>query len=129
MDFGLSRRTSEMSSVTNAGEIVGTIAYLSPERFLGKIADARSDLYSVGVVMYEVFTGTVPFKNEVRRSRRRHFRARQRAAGIASFTINPAVPVPIERMVLRLLEKDPDRRYASARDVMRPISAHCSASA
>jgi len=64
MDFGLSRRTSEMSSVTNAGEIVGTIAYLSPERFLGKIADARSDLYSVGVVMYEVFTGTVPFKNE-----------------------------------------------------------------
>ena len=46
MDFGLSRRTSEMSSVTNAGEIVGTIAYLSPERFLGKIADARSDLYS-----------------------------------------------------------------------------------
>ena len=60
MDFGLSRRTSEMSSETNAGEIVGTIAYLAPERFLGKVADARSDLYSVGVVMYEVFTGTRP---------------------------------------------------------------------
>ena len=84
MDFGLSRRTSEMSSVTNAGEIVGTIAYLSPERFLGKIADARSDLYSVGVVMYEVFTGTVPFKNDVRRSRRRDLRARQRTAGRAA---------------------------------------------
>ena len=84
MDFGLSRRTSEMSSVTNAGEIVGTIAYLSPERFLGKIADARSDLYSVGVVMYEVFTGTRAVQERIRRSGGRDLRARQRTAGRAA---------------------------------------------
>jgi serine/threonine protein kinase len=116
MDFGLSRRTSEMSSVTNAGEIVGTIAYLSPERFLGKIADARSDLYSVGVVMYEVFTGTVPFKNESDDLVAVIF-AHVNEPPAALRAINPAVPAPIERIVLRLLEKDPERRYASAREV------------
>jgi hypothetical protein len=120
MDFGLSRRTSEMSSVTNAGEIVGTIAYLSPERFLGKIADARSDLYSVGVVMYEVFTGTVPFKNESDDLVAVIF-AHVNEPPAALRTINPAVPAPIERIVLRLLEKDPDRRYASAREVIVDI--------
>jgi serine/threonine-protein kinase len=122
MDFGLSRRTSEMSSVSNAGEIVGTIAYLSPERFLGKIADARSDLYSVGVVMYEVFTGTVPFKNESDDLVAVIF-AHVNEPPAALRTINPAVPAPIERIVLRLLEKDPERRYSCARDVVIDIRA------
>jgi serine/threonine-protein kinase len=122
MDFGLSRRTSEMSSVTNAGEIVGTIAYLSPERFLGKIADARSDLYSVGVVMYEVFTGTVPFRNDSDDLVAVIFaHVNEPPAPLRS--INPAVPAPIERIVLRLLEKDPERRYPSARDVIVDIRA------
>jgi serine/threonine protein kinase len=120
MDFGLSRRTSEMSSVTNAGEIVGTIAYLSPERFLGKIADARSDLYSVGVVMYEVFTGTVPFKNDSDDLVAVIF-AHVNEPPAALRAINPAVPAPIERIVLRLLEKDPERRYPSAREVIVDI--------
>jgi serine/threonine protein kinase len=122
MDFGLSQRTSEMSSVTNAGEIVGTIAYLSPERFLGKIADARSDLYSVGVVMYEVFTGTVPFKNDSDDLVAVIFaHVNEPPAPLRS--VNPAVPAPIERIVLRLLEKDPDRRYPSAREVIVDIRA------
>ena len=120
MDFGLSRRTSEMSSVTNAGEIVGTIAYLSPERFLGKIADARSDLYSVGVVMYEVFTGTVPFRNDADDLVAVIF-AHVNEPPVPLRTINPAVPPQIERIVLKLLEKDPERRYASAREVIADI--------
>ena len=64
MDFGLSRRTSDMTQTTKTGQIVGTIAYLPPERFLSRPADPRGDLYSAGIVMYELFTGNVPFRND-----------------------------------------------------------------
>jgi len=117
MDFGLSRRTSEMSSVTNAGEIVGTIAYLSPERFLGKVADARSDLYSVGIMMYEIFTGTVPFKSETDDLVAVIF-AHVNEPPVAPRSLNRAVPMQIERIILKLLEKDPERRYQNARELI-----------
>ncbi len=122
MDFGLSRRTTEMSSETNAGEIVGTIAYLAPERFLGKPADARSDLYSVGVMMYELFAGAVPFKsasddlvavifshvNDVPPSLR---------------TINRGVPPQVDAIVLKLLEKNADLRFQTARELAAELHA------
>ncbi|MGB8265677.1 MAG: protein kinase [Candidatus Velthaea sp.] len=117
MDFGLSRRTSEMSSVTNAGEIVGTIAYLSPERFLGRVADARSDLYSVGVMMFEIFTGTVPFKSEADDLVAVIF-AHVNEPPAEPRSINRGVPMQVERIILKLLEKDPDRRYQSARELI-----------
>jgi serine/threonine protein kinase len=122
MDFGLSRRTSEMSSVTNAGEIVGTIAYLSPERFLGKVADARSDLYSVGIVMYEVFTGTVPFKSDTDDLVAVIF-AHVNEPPMPFPSVNRAVPPPVERIVLRLLEKDPEHRYHDARELIADLQA------
>ncbi len=122
MDFGLSRRTSEMSSETNAGEIVGTIAYLAPERFLGKVADARSDLYSVGVMMYEVFTGRVPFKNATDDLIAVIF-AHVNEVPASMRTINRAVPPQIDRIVLKLLEKDADLRYASARELIAELAA------
>jgi serine/threonine protein kinase len=122
MDFGLSRRTSEMSSVTNAGEIVGTIAYLSPERFLGKVADARSDLYSVGIVMYEVFTGSVPFKSDTDDLVAVIF-AHVNEPPIPLRSVNRAVPPPVERIVLRLLEKDPEHRYQDARELIADLQA------
>ena len=117
MDFGLARRTSDMSSATSAGEIVGTIAYLPPERFLGKTADARSDLYSVGVMLYETFTGTLPFKSD----------SDDLVAVIFGHvneppppprSVNRAVPVEIERVILKLIEKEPDRRYQTAHEVV-----------
>jgi len=122
MDFGLSRRTSEMSSVTNAGEIVGTIAYLSPERFLGKVADARSDLYSVGIMMYEVFTGSVPFKSEADDLVAVIF-AHVNEPPVAPRSVNRGVPMQIERIILKLLEKDPDRRYQNARELIEELQS------
>lgn len=122
MDFGLSRRTSEMSSVTNAGEIVGTIAYLAPERFLGKVADARSDLYSVGVVMYEVFAGCVPFKSETDDLVAVIY-AHVNEVPASLRTINRAVPPQVDRIVLKLLEKPADLRYQTARELIGDLQA------
>ncbi|HEV2643810.1 MAG TPA: protein kinase [Candidatus Elarobacter sp.] len=122
MDFGLARRTSDMSSATSAGEIVGTIAYLPPERFLGKTADARSDLYSVGVMLYETFTGTLPFKSD----------SDDLVAVIYGHvneppppprTVNRAVPAEIEHVILKLIEKEPDRRYQTAHEVADELRA------
>jgi serine/threonine protein kinase len=121
MDFGLARRTSDMSGAS-AGEIVGTIAYLPPERFLGKIADARSDLYSVGVMLYETFTGTLPFKSD----------SDDLVAVIYGHvneppppprSVNRAVPAQIERIILKLLEKEPSRRYQTAQEVATDLRA------
>jgi serine/threonine protein kinase len=122
MDFGLSRRTSEMSSETNAGEIVGTIAYLAPERFLGKVADSRSDLYSVGVVMFEVFTGRVPFKSATDDLVAVIF-AHVNDVPTSPRSINRAVPPQIDAIVLKLLEKDADLRFQTARELITELQA------
>jgi serine/threonine protein kinase len=117
MDFGLARRTSDMSSASSAGEIVGTIAYLPPERFLGKTADARSDLYSVGIMLYETFTGALPFKSESDDLVAVIF-GHVNEPPPAPRSVNRAVPAEIEHVILKLIEKEPDRRYQTAQEVV-----------
>ncbi len=120
MDFGLSRRVSDASSVTQAGEIVGTIAYLSPERFLGKVTDHRSDLYSVGCVMYEIFTGDVPFKSPSDDLVSVIF-AHVNETPAPVRNKNPNLSPALERIIMKLLEKDPADRYATAADVITDL--------
>lgn len=122
MDFGLARRATDMTTNSSAGEIAGTIAYLPPERFLGKPADARSDLYSVGVMLYETFTGTLPFKSETEDLVAVIF-AHVNELPAPPRTVNRAVPPEVERIILRLLEKEPDRRYQRAQDVADELRA------
>lgn len=117
MDFGLARNASEMSSATTAGEIVGTIAYLPPERFLGKAADARGDLYSVGIMLYETFTGTLPFKSETDDLVAVIF-GHVNEPPRPPRAVNRSVPQQVERIILKLLEKDPEQRYQTANEVI-----------
>jgi serine/threonine protein kinase len=125
MDFGLSRRATDYADGVAAGEIVGTVAYLPPERFLGKPVGPRSDLYSVGVMMYEMLTGTVPFKNDNEDLVAIVF-SHVNELPLSPRALNAKIPPELERVVLKLLEKDPDKRYSSADaalEALRPFRA------
>jgi len=114
-DFGLARRSTDVTQTTRTGQIIGTIAYLAPERFLSKPADVRSDLYSVGVVMYEIFTGTVPFRNDRDDIVATMF-SHVHDLPTPAREVNRAIPEHLERVMMRAIEKDPIRRYQTARE-------------
>ena len=120
MDFGLARRTSDMTQTTRTGQIVGTIGYLAPERFLSKPADIRSDLYSVGIVMYEIFTGTVPFRNDKDDLVATIF-SHVHDAPTPPHEINRNIPEPLERVIMRAIDKDPGKRYQNAHDFVTDL--------
>ncbi len=122
MDFGLARRLSDMTQTTRTGSIVGTIAYLAPERFLSKPADVRSDLYSVGIVTYEIFTGTVPFRNE-REDLVATIFSHVHDAPTPPHEINRNIPGTLERIIMRAIDKDPGKRYQTAHDFARDVRA------
>lgn len=119
-DFGLARRSTDVTQTTRTGQIVGTIAYLAPERFLSKPADVRSDLYSVGVVMYEIFTGTVPFRND-RDDLVATMFSHVHDMPTPAREINRAIPEYLERVIMRSIEKDPLRRYQNAREFIADL--------
>jgi eukaryotic-like serine/threonine-protein kinase len=110
-DFGIARAGA--SDMTLTGSIMGTAQYLSPEQAQGHVVSAASDLYSIGVVLYELLTGVVPFEGET-------------AVAIAFKQVsaeprppsaqNSALPVALDAIVLRALAKDPARRYADAEE-------------
>ena len=126
-DFGLARRASEVTQTTRTGQIVGTISYLAPERFLSKPADVRSDLYSVGIVMYEIFTGTLPFRND-RDDIVATMYSHVHDLPTPPREINRNIPESLERVVMRAIEKDPGRRYQTAAEFLVDVSNLLSAS-
>ena len=119
-DFGLARRASEVTQTTRTGQIVGTISYLAPERFLSKPADVRSDLYSVGIVMYEIFTGTLPFRND-RDDIVATMYSHVHDLPTPPREINRNIPEALEIVIMRAIEKDPGRRFQNASEFMADI--------
>lgn len=129
LDFGLAKVATPAGdphdlSITDAGAVVGTVSYMSPEQALGREVDGRSDLFSLGIVLYRIASGTQPFSG-------------QTATEILSNIIhvappplqpdgNPAGP-ELTAVILKCLEKDPGKRYQSARELtadLRAVEAH-----
>ena len=108
-DFGIARAGA--SQMTEAGSIVGTAQYLSPEQARGAAVDARSDLYSLGVVLYELLTGKVPFTGDSPvEIAMKHLSARPDPPSAH----RPDIPRDLDLVVMRALAKDPDERYQTA---------------
>ena len=116
-DFGIAR-AGETSEMTQTGAIVGTVQYLSPEQAEGHPVDRRADLYSAGIVLYELLTGQVPFDGEAPIS----IAIKQiNEPPVPPRQLEPRIPPALEAVVLRALEKDPARRYQSAEEFIAAL--------
>ena len=116
-DFGIAR-AGETSEMTQTGAIVGTVQYLSPEQAEGHPVDRRADLYSAGIVLYELLTGQVPFDGEAPIS----IAIKQiNEPPVPPRQLEPGIPPALEDVVLRALEKDPGRRFQSAEEFVAAL--------
>jgi serine/threonine-protein kinase len=117
LDFGIARRL-DGTTITQAASVVGTAAYMAPERAMGDPGDARADIYSLGCLLYAMLTGHPPFSGEISAAiLQQQINAKPRPPSES----RPEVPTPINTLVLAMLAKTPDARPATAAEVRDQI--------
>jgi len=115
MDFGLAKVVEEVRNHTTL--VSGTPYYMSPEQTLGRNVDHRTDIYSLGVTIYELATGTLPFRDGNVPYHHVHTPAPDPRS------VNPSIPLPLARIISRCLQKAPDDRYQSTREILTELRA------
>ncbi len=114
MDFGIAR-SMKGEGITTSGMMIGTPEYMSPEQVEGKEADQRADIYAMGVILYEMVTGTTPFKGDTALSVAiKHTREKPRNPR----EINDRISIELSRLILKCLEKDRFKRYQSVQELL-----------
>lgn len=135
LDFGLVRLLPAASeaiatdTLTETRAVIGTLPYMAPEQVRGEKVDAHADIYALGAVLYEMGTGQRPFPEELATRLTDDILHKPPAA---PSRLNPELPAELERIILKCLEKDPEKRYHSASELMvdlRPLSAPTAVSA
>lgn len=119
-DFGVAKSV-EIQEDSAPGIIIGTIQYISPEQTEGEKADLRSDLYSLGIIIYEMLTGKKPFKAETYTGYiQKHLHEKPKPPS----KINPNIPSYLEKIILKCLEKDKHSRYQKAEEILHDLEEH-----
>ena len=117
-DFGIAKAVSN-STITAFGTTIGSVHYFSPEHARGGYTDAKSDLYSLGIVMYEMLTGRVPFDADTPVS----VALKQvQEEPVDPMRYNDSIPVSVNRIILKAMQKDPNLRYQNASEMLRDLS-------
>ncbi|RBP41110.1 Stk1 family PASTA domain-containing Ser/Thr kinase [Garciella nitratireducens] len=117
-DFGIARAITS-STITQVTDTMGSVHYLSPEQARGGFVNEKSDLYSLGIVLYEMITGEVPFKGDTSVTvALKHIQEEV----VPPIKINPSIPESLNLVILRLLKKNPDERYANASVLIKDLN-------
>ena len=117
-DFGIAKAVSN-STITAFGTTIGSVHYFSPEHAQGGFTDAKSDLYSLGIVMYEMLTGRVPFDADTPVSvALKHMQE----TAVEPVKLNPAIPYAVNKIIVKAMQKDPSLRYESATEMIKDLS-------
>ena len=124
VDFGIAKASTQLAQ-TRAGVLKGKYAYMSPEQVRGAKVDHRSDLFAVGLVMYEMLTGTRAFERE---SSLKTLKAIVQDKPLNPRELNPEVPMEVVKLLSKALEKNPDRRYKSAQEMQLAIEDYLESS-
>ncbi|KKK64448.1 hypothetical protein LCGC14_2984110, partial [marine sediment metagenome] len=119
MDFGLAKLV-QSAQHTMAGTILGTPSYMSPEQAEGKTADARSDIYALGIVLYKMVTGKVPFTGDLASVLAQHISK----PPVPLRQINPSIPESFDELILSMLEKKPAKRVQDMADEAESLRAY-----